>query len=267
MSKDMAHITVSGGLDDDAYGESAAHRYNVFEGRPVGFANRAAPRIWSALEGVGAVADGVPMLDVGCGTGQLASFFLERGARVTGLDRSDHMLRFARHNNARFVESGQARFIQTDASDFCLDERFRVATSTFNCLNHLTDQDALEGYLASVLRALEPGGYFLFDFNTRRGLMNTVERMEISDTEEDITVWLRHSEGDRVVLYASGCFLDAGIWHRYRETINKIIVEAEAVRATMLDQGWSSVVFTEDDYATPVSDPEAEDVAYVVART
>lgn len=266
MSQDMVHLSISGGVDDEPYGESAALRYDVFESRPSGYANLAAPRIWSALEGTGAVNEEVRVLDVGCGTGQLAAFFLERGAHVTGLDLSEHMLRYARRNNTGFVESGQASFVQADASNFRLDERFRVATATFNFLNHLADHEAVKGCLASVLRALEPRGQFLFDFNTRRGLENTVERTEISDTEEDITVWIRRFEGDRVVLYATGCFLHAGIWHRYRETIHKIVLEADVVRTILLDQGWSSVVFTEDAFVTPVRDPEAADVAYVVAR-
>lgn len=266
IADDTLHVTISGDLDDESYGEQAALRYDTFEGRPSGYANRVAPRIWAALEGAGEAVEGVHALDVGCGTGQLASYFLARGASVTGLDRSDHVLVHARRNNAAYLESGRARFVRADASNFRLDERYRVATSTFNCLNHLADHDAVRGCLASVLGVLEPGGRFLFDFDTRIGLEHTVERTEISDTEEDVTVRIRHFEGDRVVLYATGCFLHAGAWHRYRETIRKIVIDAEQLRAEMHRQGWSSVVFTEDDFATPTRDPEAAEVAHVVAR-
>lgn len=266
MPEPSIHISTSGELDDEAYGASAALRYDVFEGRPTGYANQMAPKIWAALEAVGLVSDGISILDVGCGTGQLAAYFLDRGARVTGLDRSEHMLGYARANNARYVASGRAHFVRADATDFRLDERFQAATSTFNCLNHLPSHEAVEGCLGRVLHALEPGGLFLFDFNTRRGLESTVERMEVSDTETDVTVWTRRFSGDRVVLYASGCFLHAGTWHRYRETIHKIVLEAATIRDTMVGQGWTSVTFTEADFATPVDEPENAEVACVVAR-
>lgn len=266
MPEPSIHISTSGTLSDEAYGPSAALRYDVFEGRPSGYANRMAPRIWTALEAAGVVNGGIHILDVGCGTGQLAAHFLDRGARVTGLDQSEHMLHYARTNNARFIDSGRARFLRADAADFRLEPRFRVATSTFNCLNHLPRHEAVEGCLRNVRRALEPGGIFLFDFNTRRGLEATVGRVEISDTDTDVTGWIRRFAGDRVVLYATGCFLHAGRWHRYRETIHKIVVETDTIRDTMLNQGWTSVTFTEADFATSVDEPENADVAYVVAR-
>lgn len=82
-------------------------------------------RHWGMKFTAGAVAvleelvfDGIPenaaILDLCCGTGQLANILAERGYEVTGLDGSEEMLVFAR-KNAPGVE-----FIHNDASAFSL---------------------------------------------------------------------------------------------------------------------------------------------------
>ena len=53
-------------------------------------------RIWDALR----LSRDARVLDAGCGSGQLAIAFAERGARVTGIDLSPEMIRRAR-NHAR----------------------------------------------------------------------------------------------------------------------------------------------------------------------
>ena len=98
------------------------------------------------------------LLDVCCGTGQLAVHFLDRGYRVTGLDLSDEMLTYARQNAASYVESGRARFLAGDAADFALSEQFGLAVSTFDALNHLPDKTRLRACFECVNRTLAPGG-------------------------------------------------------------------------------------------------------------
>jgi len=49
-------------------------------------------RIWGALR----LSRDARLLDAGCGSGQWAIAFTERGARVTGIDLSPEMIRFAR---------------------------------------------------------------------------------------------------------------------------------------------------------------------------
>ena len=253
-------------FDSEAYGTTAAMRYNIFESRPSGFARRLAPRIWRFYQNMCIGQDNNCLLDGGCGTGQLAGHFLAKGAQVVGLDRSPHMLKYARQNNTSYVVTGQARFVEGDASDFQFDQQFGLVVCTFNTLNHLDSFRGLERCLACVHRALAPGGYFLFDINTRRGLKKTVESNELLDTDEEIIVRKRFCDGDRVVLYASGCFYHEDRWHRYRETIFKIKICTEWLRQCLLDVGWTSCQFTQDDFLNPIEKPEAESVAYGVAR-
>src|SRR5687767_3227187 len=60
------------------------------------------------------------ILDLCCGTGQIARGLTERGYRVTGIDGSESMLVFARRN------APSATFFQADARSFHLPERFKA---------------------------------------------------------------------------------------------------------------------------------------------
>lgn len=260
MSKDLQDFR------NEAYGETAALRYNVFESRPSGFAIRMAPKVHAFYQQASTGQVNQRLLDVACGTGQLAKYFLNIGFEVVGIDQSPHMLKYARANNGKHVASSQCQFNEWDLSNFHLDSQFGLAVCTFNGLNHLTSFGQVENCLSCVYRALVPGGYFIFDINTRRGLKSVVDTVDLYDTDEDIIMRKRIFDGERVILYASGCFLHNGAWIRYRETIFKIIIDTKELRQSMLDHGWSSVTYTTDDLMSPVEDPEVEQEAYVVAR-
>ena len=117
-----------------AYGRSFAYVYNK---RWTGFAHRVAPLIAEFYASTGTGEARYPVLDLCCGTGQLALHFLEQGYRVTGLDLSEYMLQYASENASSYVESGQAQFVRADASEFSLDQQFGLVASTFDALNHL----------------------------------------------------------------------------------------------------------------------------------
>jgi SAM-dependent methyltransferase len=73
------------------------------------------------------IVPGSTIIDVACGTGRHSIEFAKRGYRVTGLDLSEGMLQVARDNaKAAGVD---VRWIQADATDFTLDEKFEVGLS------------------------------------------------------------------------------------------------------------------------------------------
>ena len=251
---------------DQAYGVAAALRYSIFESRPDGFARRLAPKIRRIYEKTETGASNRDVLDLACGSGHLAAHFLEHGYRVVGLDRSPHMLAHAREACASYLNGGKALFLEGDASDFQLDRRFGLVVCTFNGLNHLASLAEVTECLRCIDRALAPGGYFVFDINTPLGLRETVDTTLVHDSDEEIIVRKRLFDGERVILYASGCFAHGGVWHRYRETIHKIVIDPEWLRHAMLDLGWSPVHYLDEDLAQPIADSNAGKVAYGVAR-
>ena len=96
------------------------------------------------------LAPGDSILDIGCGTGQVAAQLTSRGFRVTGIDESEAMLVLARSN------APDATFIQCDARRFTLNPPAAASIATFEALNHILDpvdfEHALRGMAESTGR-------------------------------------------------------------------------------------------------------------------
>lgn len=99
------------------------------------------------------------ILDLCCGSGQMARELTRRGHRVTGLDGSEAMLRIARTN------APSADSILCDARDFSFALPFDAVLSSFNSLAHASTVAELETILRNARRALKSGGSMLFDLS------------------------------------------------------------------------------------------------------
>lgn len=101
------------------------------------------------------------VLDIGCGTGNHALSLAQRGYRVTGVDRSDDMLKVAR-DKAR--ASGLAvAFHPGDFRDLGLSQTFDAVISMFAVLSYQTRNACVHRALQTARRHLRPGGLFIFD--------------------------------------------------------------------------------------------------------
>jgi SAM-dependent methyltransferase len=103
---------------------------------------------------------GGEVLDLCCGTGQLAAILTEYGYKVTGVDISAGQLQYARKN------APAARFIKADARTFKLSKKFDTVFCTFDALNHILKLADLQAIFGNVNRCLKTGGVFIFDMNT-----------------------------------------------------------------------------------------------------
>lgn len=94
------------------------------------------------------------VIDIGCGTGDLAIWLAEQGCAVTGIDFLDHPLEAAR---AKARAAGVAvNFLRLDALAVGeIPERFDAAT---DCgLFHTFDDAGRAAYVAALAKLLEPG--------------------------------------------------------------------------------------------------------------
>ena len=249
-----------------AYGPAFARVYNQ---RWVGFARHVSPLIRTFYESTPIGQKERSLLDLCCGTGQLALHFLEHGYCVTGVDLSEHMLRYARQNTAAYTESGQVTYIQADAADFTLDDRFGLAVSTFDALNHLPSKEALRSCFECVYRLLRPEGFFIFDLNTRAGLVHW-NGINVRDMPDHLIIdrGIYDEQSDRAWVKITGFVrTEDGLYERFKETAYNTAFELAWVRDTLFKVGWQSVYFCRiDNLGMPLPEPEAENRAFIVAR-
>lgn len=105
------------------------------------------------------LAAGGQLLDLCCGTGQMAALLLKRGHRVTGLDGSADMLRYARQN------APEADYVQADARTFTFEQPFDAVICTSASLNHMQLLGDLKQVFQRVSDCLKDDGIFVFDVN------------------------------------------------------------------------------------------------------
>lgn len=105
-----------------------------------------------------AAQPGECILDVGCGTGHLTSQVAASGAQVTGVDRSPEMIRQAREKYP------ELSFAVMDAREMEFSTPFDAVIS--NATLHWIKEP--ERAIASIGKALRPGGRFVAEFGGKR---------------------------------------------------------------------------------------------------
>lgn len=133
---------------------AALHDRSLFESAYAGQAPWDIGRPQPALI---AVADDVAgsVLDAGCGTGDNALFFAERGHKVTGVDYVEEAIRRAQHKAA---ERGvTATFLVMDA--LALADLPEVFDNVVDCgLFHVFNDEDRRRYVGGLSTVLKPGG-------------------------------------------------------------------------------------------------------------
>jgi SAM-dependent methyltransferase len=122
------------------------------------------------------------ILDLCCGTGHLTEALAGRGYRMTGIDGSEAMLRYAREA----LPAGE--FILADARTFDLPDQFQAVISTFDSLNHVMTLGELARVFENVYRSLVPGGLFVFDLNMEEAYQTQWQKSSAIVEEEQACI-------------------------------------------------------------------------------
>lgn len=250
------------------------------------FSDWAGPYIINFLEKNLTVLKNNRILDVCCGTGNLAHHLLEAGFEVTGIDLSSHMIRHARENNRPFVKQKRAFFHVKDAVSFSFGYKSGAVISTYDSFNHLNDLAALASCIGCCYKSLLKKGILLFDLNTRKGLQKWND--------------IHYEEGEEITMIYRGVFDQSigraytrvtgfikkekkvkkepakgkkgskksdDLYYKFAETVYNTAFDLSQVEGLLLGAGFSSVYFTSIcNLDRPIENPEEEDRVFIVAR-
>jgi SAM-dependent methyltransferase len=104
------------------------------------------------------------ILDLGCGSGNHAFLFTQKGYHVHGIDISQLMIDCARAKQQVLDnEQSKTSFSCADLRTVSLDKTFDVVVSLFHVMSYQTSQDDLQKAFATAYKHLAPGGLFIFD--------------------------------------------------------------------------------------------------------
>ena len=182
---------------------------------------------------------GVAILDLCCGTGQLAYALTERGYKVAGVDGSKQMLNYAR------INAPKATFHCADVRCFELPTKFAISFSTYDSLNHLLTHKDLENVFRNVYRQLETGGVFVFDMNLESGFQSRwVGSFNIRTDDNVVAAESRYDEYDKLATIDISIFTqyreDKALWRR-----NDVSLTQRAYRSDELIEMLSTAGFAE----------------------
>ena len=130
---------------------------------------------------------GGPVLELGCGTGRVLLPIARAEIPIVGVDGSRLMLDRCRERLASEAPDVQERveLHLMDAAALNLGRRFPLITAPFRVLQQLTSTEHQLQFLASVVRHLAPGGWFVFDvFNPNFAALAADRTRESVDTPD-----------------------------------------------------------------------------------
>lgn len=157
---------------------------------------------------------GERILDVGCGTGQLAAEIAEYGARVTGMDLSAPMIEKAKNAYPALT------FDVKDLRDFAYGEPFDAVFS--NAALHWVDDQ--QSAIACMHRALKSGGRLVLEMGGKGNVQEIIQAVDEAMWEagcrESLTGegWYFPSLGEYTTLLEKAGFRVTTALHFDRET-------------------------------------------------
>lgn len=119
---------------------------------------------------------GERIIDLGCGIGQLTADIAARGAEVIGIDADPEMIALARQKYP------DLKFVCASGEDFSLPEQADGVFS--NAALHWMKQP--EPVIASVKRALKPGGRFVAEMGAYRNVITITEALYRALEEQSV---------------------------------------------------------------------------------
>ena len=170
------------------------------------------------------VQDGL-VLDLGCGTGTMTELLAADGYDMIGVDNSEEMLEIAREKQ---IKSGhEILYLLQDMREFELYGTVGAVFSICDSLNYITEPEELKQVFRWVNNYLDPGGIFIFDFNTEYKYREVLGDQTIAESREDCSfIWDNYYyEEERINEYELNLFIredaesetEGDLYRRFRE--------------------------------------------------
>jgi SAM-dependent methyltransferase len=118
------------------------------------------------------------VLSLGCGTSEELVYFMQLGYRISGIDLSPAMIEISKEK----LKTGDFR--RGDIRKFITGKKYDNIICVFDTVNYLTEMKDLSNCFASVNKALNAGGLFLFDFNSVYGMIHEWDGVRIEETDD-----------------------------------------------------------------------------------
>ncbi|MDY5846395.1 MAG: class I SAM-dependent methyltransferase [Bariatricus sp.] len=211
------------------------------------------------------VSDGL-VLDLGCGTGNMTELLADAGYDMIGVDNAEEMLEIAMEKKE---ESGHdILYLLQDMRGFELYGTVRAVVSICDSVNYIDDEEDLTEVFHLVNNYLDPGGVFIFDFNTLYKYREILGDRTIAENRDDCSfIWDNYYyDEDRINEYELSIFIreEDDLFRKYEETHYQRAYTLEEMTRLIKDSGLEFI--TAYDAFTHEAPNEKSERIYMIAR-
>ncbi len=147
------------------------------------------------------------VLELGCGTGNMTEILAQSGYDMIGVDNAEEMLEIAIEKR---MKSGlDILYLQQDMREFELYGTVKAIVSVCDSVNYILEEEELEEVFRLVNNYLDPGGVFIFDFNTVYKYREILGDQTIAENREECSfIWNNYYyEEERINEYELSLFI------------------------------------------------------------
>ena len=223
-------------------------------------------RIITELKQAG-ISDGL-VLELGCGTGTVCELMAEAGYDMTGADNSPQMLEAA--NRKKIASGHDILYLLQDMREFELYGTMRAVICICDSLNYLlTEEDVLKCFKL-VNNYLDPGGLFIFDFNTVHKYRDMIGDAVIAENRDSCSfIWENeYDEQERI----NDCLLtiyserEDGAYERSEEEHVQRGYELPEIKELLSGAGLEFVKAWDGEGTGDISEADTLNRIFVMAR-
>ena len=212
------------------------------------------------------------VVELGCGTGAMTEILAGYGYDMIGVDNSEEMLKLAM--DKKLASGHDILYLLQDMREFELYGTVRAAVSVCDSVNYITEPEELAEVFRLVNNYLDPGGVFIFDFNTDYKYREILGEQTIAEDRGDCSfIWDNcYYEEERINEYGLTLFIrdeDAScagreLYRKYQETHYQRGYTLEEIKDLLRSSGLEYV--TAYDAFTRDAPGEESERIYVIAR-
>ena len=207
------------------------------------------------------------VLELGCGTGNMTEILAQSGYDMIGVDNAEEMLEIVIEKR---MKSGlDILYLQQDMREFELYGTVKAIVSVCDSVNYILEEEELEEVFRLVNNYLDPGGVFIFDFNTVYKYREILGDQTIAENREECSfIWDNYYyEEERINEYELSLFIregDSELYRKYQETHFQKAYDLETMKRLITQSGLEYI--TAYDAFTKEAPTRVSERIYVIAR-